>query len=159
METWKLPPKAKIYEAMSAVADNRIKITGTTSAEVISSSHDKTYTVVWSEDLTRITSNDNASYWQGYLGYPIVAVLMMRGDITFDSRIAEHLKGIPWKDINKRFRNDYEKAVDSVLSSLEERGVDTGLLTAEIERIMAQLGHLSLKKLPKGAQPPKKWPG
>ncbi|MGO9147029.1 MAG: hypothetical protein ACLQDF_11730 [Desulfomonilia bacterium] len=156
METWKLPPKAKIYEAMSAVADNRIKITGTTSAEVISSSHDKTYIVVWSEDLSRITSNDNASCWQGYLGYPIVAVLMMRGNITFDSRIAEHLKGIPWKDINKRFRNDYEKAVDSVLSSLEERGVDTRILTAEIERIMAQLGHLSLKKLPKGAQPPKK---
>ena len=156
MNTWKLPPKAKIYEAMSAVADNRIKITGKTNAEVTSSSHDKTYTVVWSNDLTRITSNDNASYWQGYLGYPIVAVLMMRGDVTFDIQIAEHLKGVPWKDINKRFRNDYEKAVDSVLSSLEEKGIDTSILTAEIERIMAQLGHLSLKKLPKGARPPKK---
>jgi hypothetical protein len=159
MEIWKLPPKAKIYEAMSAVADNRIKITGKTSAEVTSSSHDKTYTVAWSEDLTGITSNDNASYWQGYLGYPIVAVLMMRGDVTFDRVVAGHLKGIPWKDINKRFRNDYEKAVASVLISLEEKGIDTRILTTEIERIMDQLGHLSLKKLPKGPRPPKERSG
>ena len=74
---WKLPPIAKVYEALSAVADGRVRITGDTAAQVTSSTRDKTYTVHWSPDLAHITANDNASHWQGYTGYPIIAVLFV----------------------------------------------------------------------------------
>jgi hypothetical protein len=155
METWKLPPKAKIYEAMSAVADNRITITGTTSAEVTSSSHDKTYTVVWSEGLTGITSNDNASYWQSYIGYPIIAVLMVLGRLDFDGRVAQALSGIAWKKMNRRFRNDYDKAVESVLLNLD---VEPGLrrtVVSEVDKIFNHLETLELEALPRRRRPPK----
>jgi hypothetical protein len=147
MDSWKLPPKAKIYEALSAVADNRVKITSETSAIVTSSSLDKNYTVTWSEDLTQITSNDNASHWQGYVGYPIVAVLLVKGKMNFDREIAGHLAGIVWKKVNKQFKNDYDKAVESVLASLEEKGIDTRSIRDEVERIMTQIEQLALKKL------------
>jgi hypothetical protein len=152
-QTWKLPPKAKIYEALSAVADNRVKITGETMAEVASSSYDKTYHVEWSPDFTQITSDDNASFWQGYLGYPILAVLMIKGRLTFDKGIAESLAGVPWKKINKQYRNDYDKAVQSVLDSLEAKGSDTRTIRDEADRIMTRLEELSLKKLPRKTRP------
>ena len=91
MSTWKMPPKAKIYEALSAVADKRVFITGRSTAQVHSSSRDKTYDVEWSENMHEITSNDNASYWQGYTGYPIIAVLMETGKLSFEPRIAQLL--------------------------------------------------------------------
>ena len=45
MSTWKMPPKAKVYEALSTVADQRVTIIGPSTAQVQSSSHDKTYDV------------------------------------------------------------------------------------------------------------------
>jgi hypothetical protein len=155
VETWNLPPQAKIYEAMSAIADGRVKITGETSAAVTSSSYDKTYTVTWSEDFTRISSNDNASFWQGYLGYPIIAVLMVIGRLEYKHELTESLKGIPWKKINKEFKNDYNKAIKSVLVPLKDKGVDTDAFNDEVQRIMTQIQDLSLKKLPRKTRPPK----
>ncbi|HPJ94926.1 MAG TPA: hypothetical protein PLU81_12450 [Deltaproteobacteria bacterium] len=155
MEGWKLPPKAKIYEALSAVADGRVSRTGANTAEVISSSGTKSYTVEWNDDVSAVTSNDNASYWQGYLGYPIMAVLMHLGRLAYDSTIALHLAGIPWKQINKQFKNDYDKAVGSVLTLLEEKGVNTQAIQDEADRIMSQTEQLSLGKLPRRKRPPK----
>lgn len=149
MEKWRLPPEPKVYEALSAVADGRVKLTGKTAAEVTSSSLDKTYTVRWDEGFTRITSNDNASFWQGYLGYPIIAVLMETGRLSYDKDIAKHLSGIPWKKINKQFRNDYQRAVDFVLKGLEEKGIDARAVRAEAGRIMTRLMELNLEKMPR----------
>lgn len=155
METWKLPPIAKIYEALTALADGRVKRTGTNTAEVISSSGTKNYAVEWNDDISAITSNDNASYWQGYMGYPILAVLMLLGRITCDTALAGSLAGIPWKQINRQFKNDYDKAVESILSSLEEKGTDPRVIRDETARIMSQVEQLSLGKLPRRKRPPK----
>ena len=94
---WKVPPKAKIYEALTAVADGRVKLKGGQTAEVLSSDGTKTYIVEWSSDLGGITSNDNASYWQRYIGYPIIAVLMVLGRLDFDGTVTQALSGIAWK--------------------------------------------------------------
>ncbi len=147
---WKKPPQAKIYEALSAIADGRVKLLEGQSAEVASSDQSKTYSVAWSEDLNAFTSNDNASYWQGYMGYPLIAVLMLLGKIDFSREAAGLLAGIPWKQLNKRFRNDYAKAVASVLSDLEatRRGARE-MITAEVDRTMAQIEALELEKLPR----------
>lgn len=155
MESWKLPPKAKIYEALSAVADGRVSRAGAHTAEVISSSGTKSYTVEWNDDVSAVTSNDNASYWRGHLGYPILAVLMHLGRLSYDSTIAGHLAGIPWKQINKQFKNDYDKAVGSVLTVLEEKGVSTQAIRDEVDRIMSEIEQLPLGKLPRRKRPPK----
>ena len=149
MALWKLPPKAKIYEALSAVADGRVTMHENKTAEVVSSGGDKTYQVEWSDDLTQITSNDNASYWQGYTGYPILAVLMILGKLQFNNDIARHLAGIRWKEINKKFKRDYDKAVDSVLTELESRGISRELIESEIDHIRIHLESLKLSRLPR----------
>jgi hypothetical protein len=145
---WKHPPLEKVYEALSAVADGRVEIRDKNEAGVVSSSGTKTYTVRWSDDGTGITSNDNASHWQGYLGYPILAVLMVRGTLKYDQETARLLSGIPWKEINKRFRNDYAAAVDYVLSSLKEKGADAEKIRREAASIWKQVHGLSLEKMP-----------
>ncbi len=155
MGGWKVLPQAKIYEALTAVADGRIKLKGNEIAEVLSSDGAKTYIVEWSADLRQITSNDNASYWQGYIGYPIIAVLMALGRLDFDGRVAQALSGIAWKQTNRRFRNDYDKAVQSVLLNLD---VESGLrqrVVSEVDKIFARLETLELAALPRLRRPPK----
>jgi len=146
MSTWKMPPKAKIYEALSAVADQRVSITGPTAAQVQSSSHDKLYDVEWSDDISEITSNDNASHWQGYIGYPIIAVLLKIGKLSFNIHIAELLAGVPWKVINDQFKRDYDKAINHVLDQIEEKGGNRTEIGQEVEKIYEQLSTLGLQR-------------
>ena len=124
MTAWKMPPVAKVYEALSAIAEGRVRITAPGRAEVVSSAGDKTYAVTWSEDGRQISSNDNASMWQGYTGYPIIAVLLATGRIPYDPAVAALLAGVPWHDLNERFKRDYDAAVESVLYDIESRGGD-----------------------------------
>ena len=72
---WKNPPKIKVYEALGCIADNRIEV-NENEAKVYSSSREKYYTVKY--DRNSIMSNDNGSYWVGYLGYPSIALLMKK---------------------------------------------------------------------------------
>jgi len=72
--SWKMPPLIKVYEALGALGDGRVRIVDSRRALVTSSDGTKTYEVETSEDGREISSNDNASYWQGYLGYPAIAV-------------------------------------------------------------------------------------
>ena len=137
------------------MADGRVKLKGGETAEVLSSDRTKTYIVEWSADLRRITSNDNASYWQGYIGYPIIAVLMVLGRLDFDETVAQALSGIAWKQMNRRFRNDYDKAVESVLLNLD---VESGLrqtVASEVDKIFSQIETLDLEALPRRRRPPK----
>lgn len=61
--------EAKIYEALSAIIDKRVVEIDKNTYHVLSSDHSKYYTVINEGDL--YTSNDNATYWQHYAGYPI----------------------------------------------------------------------------------------
>ena len=140
MAPWKLPPRAKVFEAFTAVADGRVRVTGPGSATVVSSGGDKTYDVEWSEDGRTITANDNASYWQGYLGYPILAVLLARGELRADEDAVAALAGVPWHDLNKRFKRDYDAAVAHVLGELEERGGDPALVEREVDAVLDAAG-------------------
>jgi hypothetical protein len=155
MAFWKTPPKAKVYEALSAVADGRVTIVGDYTAEVYSSDQSKSYSVEWTKDVEGITSNDSASYWQGYLGYPILAVLMVLGRLAYDREVAGWLAGIPWKKVNTQYKNDYDQAVEFVLSSLEDADAKRAMVTAEMDRIYQQVEALRLVKLPRRKLPPK----
>jgi hypothetical protein len=152
---WKLPPAAKIYEAFGAVADDRVHVTGPDSAEVESSGRDRTYTVEWTVDLGSVTANDNASYWQGYVGYPIVAVLLTLGVLRADEHVVGQLAGIQWHELNARFKRDYDAAVGSVLTALAQQGADRARIEAEVAGVMAQLATLELERTGRGRRPPK----
>lgn len=143
---WRFPPRAKVYEALSAVADNRV-IIGDGKARVVSSSGTKTYDVEWVDQGKRIISNDNASYWQGYAGYPIIAVLMVLGKLPYDEELARKLAGIHWKELNKQHNNNYDKAVEAVLRQLQTKGTDPATIVTMAEKILESLKNLDIEKL------------
>jgi hypothetical protein len=105
---WSRPPLNKVYEALGAIGDKRIEVDGNT-AKVYSSSRNKYYDVIYDPANFTISSNDNASYYVGYLGYPAIAMLLMKSSVTYDPKLAKYLTGFAWKDINQKFKNDYEK--------------------------------------------------
>jgi hypothetical protein len=71
--------------------------------------------VKYDPDKRAIMMNDNGCYRNGYLGYPGIAFLMMKGVILYDPEYAFMLKGIPRKDINQKFNNDFDKAIEYIL--------------------------------------------
>jgi len=133
---WKMPPLVKVYEALGALADRRVERADDGSWRVASSMGDKRYTVEVGADGREIAANDNASYWQGYLGYPAVAVLLARGLRACEPSALEALKGIPWKEINRRNRNDWERTVADVERIASERGNDATALRRTTESIL-----------------------
>lgn len=154
MTPWKLPPPAKVYEAFSALADGRVRVEEPGRAAVRSSGGEKTYTVEWTGDVEAVTSNDNASYWQGYLGYPIVAVLIALGKVRADEAVTRALAGIRWKELNARFKRDYDAAVVHVLEELAERGEERERIVREVDGVMRQLAELTLERRGRGRRPP-----
>ena len=148
---WDTPPITKIYEALGAVADNRLKINGNT-AECFSSSGNKFYDVIYNPEQNSIMTNDNGSYWKGYLGYPAIAYLLQKGILPYREELSSHLKGIKWKDINQKFQNDFEKALTSILESLDTN------TKAELEEytnfLQTKIIELKLGKLGKKIKPP-----
>jgi hypothetical protein len=114
---------------------------------VVSSAGDKTYTVRWSPDLTQITANDNASHWQGYTGYPIIAVLLVLKKLDYDPVIARALAGVPWNALNAQYKRDYDAAIAHVLDGIAAVGGQPDAVGREAERIFDQLRELELYRL------------
>lgn len=150
---WPLPPTIKILEALGAVADGRIEVTGDRAA-VRSSSGGKAYDVVMDPATNAITANDNATYWKGYLGYPVIAFLLATGRVSYDAEIAQALVGIAWKDVNTRFKNDFAKTEAYVHELAAERGIPPERLDAEVARILAGMDALRLEKTGRATKPP-----
>ena len=142
-EAWKMPPLIKIYEAIGALGDGRVRLEDEHRAFVTSSEGDKTYEVEISGDGHQISSNDNGSYWQGYLGYPAIAVLLARGLYRPPANVIDALAGIPWKEINRRFKNDYDKTLTEVNSLAEASGHDPDAIRIEADAVMAALQKLA----------------
>ncbi|HEX5642805.1 MAG TPA: hypothetical protein VFZ86_10790, partial [Thermoleophilia bacterium] len=99
-------------------------------------------------------SNDNASYWQGYLGYPVLAVLLARGVLHADAAAVDAMAGVPWYDLNTRFKRDYEAAVARVLGELSAHGGDPALVEREVAAVLDQLAALDLRRASRGRRPP-----
>jgi hypothetical protein len=150
---WRIPPILKVYEALGCIADKRIEIDGN-EAKVHSSSKGKFYTVIYDEDTNSIMANDNGSYWKNYLGYPAIAFLMLKGIIKYNKKYEEALKGIVWKDMTAKFKNDTEKAEEFVFNLVKERGFDLDELFAEIETIYNQIKELRIEMLGDKMLPP-----
>lgn len=111
----KMPPIAKIYEAYSCLADNRITLENN-EATVTSSDGKKNYKIKWNKN--DYSSTDNASYWQGYPGYPILAVLMLQNKLSYSKEIIPFFKDINWHALNDKYKRDYDKAIEEALDSI-----------------------------------------
>jgi len=151
---WKLPPDIKIYEALGAVADGRIEMVNDTEAKVYSSSRGKFYTVTYDPKTRAIMANDNGSYWQGYLGYPSIAFLMQIRVIAFERKYAEALKDIAWKDVNTKFKNDFDKTVEYIHELLREKKLSVEEFLNEVVNIRKRIEKLNLSLLGKKIKPP-----
>lgn len=117
-----MPPIEKIYEAWSAVAQCRVKfLTPAESlcgqAKVTSSNGEKEYLVSW--DNNTYASNDNATYWQRYPGYPVLAILMIQQKLPYSPPLAEIFRSVNWNAINKKAGRDYAKALALVCNNLK----------------------------------------
>lgn len=135
----KLTPIEKVYEAWTALADNRVKMHDG-YADVNSSDGEKSYIVKFQGDT--YSSDDNATYWQGYPGYPVIAVLMLQGKLPYDAEEAALWKNINWTALNKKYRNNYAKAVEEVG---EERGIDLTKSSEAANRVMDTLSGLPIQ--------------
>jgi len=148
---WKHPPIIKIYEALGAIADGRVEVGGNT-AKVFSSSGNKFYDVSYDKEKNAIMANDNGSYWKGYLGYPAIAFLMKTGVLSFDEKTASLLENIAWKDINQKFKNDFDKTLEFILSSKSDAKKES--LKELADKIDEEIKVLDLNLLGKKVLPP-----
>lgn len=149
---WKIPPIIKVYEALGAIADERITVVRNI-AKIVSSSGGKTYEVIYNDGEQAITANDNGSYWQGYLGYPAIAFLMKKGVLKYDEDIAQLFKGIAWKDINTKFKDDYVKTEAYLKEQLGEQSWSNA--QEFTKDTLVQIQELNLNKFPSKNKPPK----
>lgn len=134
---WVLPRIEKIPEAYSAIADERVVLYDG-YARVSSSDYAREYTITW-DDQNTYTSNDNASYYHGNLGYPVIAVLMKQGKIIPENAIVDLFKGINWKELNTKNKNKYDVVVQGILDDFAADGKDVDVIRAEFEKTYDQL--------------------
>lgn len=134
----KMPPIAKIYEAYTCIADNRIEIKENV-ATVSSSDGKKKYTIKWKDN--NYTSNDNATFWQGYPGYPVLAVLMLQNKLNYKKEIANLFTNINWHELNDKHKRDYNAAVEEVLENIN---YDSASIKEETEKIYEEIKNLDI---------------
>lgn len=134
----KIPPIAKIYEAYSCITDNRIEMKEN-MAIVHSSDSKKTYEVKWQEN--NYSSTDNASFWQGYPGYPIIAVLMLQKNLPYYEECIPYFKNINWHSLNEKYKRDYDAAIEEVLNTIN---YDTNKIKEETEKTYEILKNMEI---------------
>lgn len=138
-----LPPRIKILEALGAIADNRVRKINE-HYEVISSERDRIYTVKIDND--EVFSDDNGTKFRNYIGYPIIAVLMIEGKLPFNKRLSEALKDIEWRKLNEKYKNYYlvEKIVKNIC---KEKGVSEDEINKFIDQTLNELRKYSFYKV------------
>ena len=145
----KFPPIEKILEAYTAIADGHVKLEND-QALVTSSNETKTYTVTFHDNT--YTSNDNASYWQGYLGYPGIVVLMLQGKLPYDKELAQQFAGVDWNKINQEYKRNYAQTADAVMTA---KGIGKKKAETELHHVYDTLKQLPINVKRGSLRPPK----
>lgn len=138
------PPRIKVLEALGSIADGRVRFAGDREAIVGSSMGDREYRVYVDVERSEAYSDDNGTRFRGYVGYPIIAVLMLRGVLPYDERIAKALRGLPWRELNERFKR-YAIVEGIVKREAEKRGVQPRDIDGFIDAVLKRLSELRLR--------------
>jgi hypothetical protein len=124
----RLPPKIKVLEAAGSIADGRVRVLEDRGSKVVavveSSMGDRSYNVVieiTGPKLIVASSNDNGTRFRGYIGYPIISLLMIKGLIPRDQEVEEALKGIPWRVLNEQYKS-YERVLEEIIARVKATG-------------------------------------
>lgn len=141
-----------IYEALSAIADNRFDMISDRKARCTSTSKGKYYEIEMIGNT--IMSNDNMAYYRGEISYPMVAMFLEKDMYPYDKEILKYFVGIKWKDINQKNKNDYMKSVGEVLDNLNSKGVDIKHIQNEVKRIFSELLDTTFQLLGERKVPP-----
>ncbi len=139
----KIPPRIKVLEALGSIADRRIIALDEKRAKVISSEKNREYFVYLDLEKNIAFSNDNGTILKGYIGYPIIAFLMIKKVLPFDEKIADALSQIPWKKLNEKYKN-YSIVEKIVKDIAKKRGIEINLLEKFVEEVMKKISNLSL---------------
>jgi hypothetical protein len=83
----------------------------------------------------------------------MIAYLMLIGKIPYQQKLLEDFKDIYWEDINKKFKNDYDKSIKIVLGELKSEGKDVDFIREEIQKIYNFVCKLEIKTLGKLQRP------
>ncbi len=146
MSTLRLPPKIKVLEAVSAIAAGRVERASSRRYVVTSSDGSRKYTVYVDPEKGLAYSDDNGTRLRGYIGYPIIAALMLEGIIPYNERIGKALQDVPWRKLNEKYKK-YAIVERIVKSIAEKRGVPVSEIDSYILDVLEKLKRLSLKKL------------
>lgn len=141
-----LPPRIKVLEAAGAVAGGRVKIISENEAEVRASEGDRVYRVFTDIKSGLVSSNDNGTTYRNYVGYPIIAFMMIRGVLPYDSEIGETLKDVRWRSLNEQYRS--YRIVESIIKNkLRERGISEKRVDEFIKDVFEKLSGYSFRKM------------
>ena len=144
MKFLRLPPRIKILEALGAIADDRIKLLNDRKARVVSSDGSREYSVYVDLEKGVAYSSDNGTKLRGYIGYPIIAFLMLKGALPYDPDIAKAMKGIPWRMLNERYRR-YAIVETIVKEKARKMGIDPRYIDGFVDKVMERLKELRLR--------------
>ncbi len=159
---WKIPHKIKIYEALGAIADNRLEISSS-GVKLYSSSRNKFYSIVYDSKTNSIMCNDNASYFEETLGYPAIAYLMEVGEIDYNKLYSQALKNIYWKELNSKYDKNkgkgvpnynFDKVVEEIQILLEKKEINIVGFNDYVEKVMQQIIKKKFKILGDKKHPP-----
>jgi len=144
----RLPPRIKVLEAAGALGDGRVEAWddgGVWRGRVVSSTGERVYrvAVVLEGGRGRAYSDDNGTRLRGYVGYPIIALLMLKGVLPRDPEVEGALSGVAWKRLNEKYRR-YWLVEKIVLGWAERRGVPRDRVLGFVGRVMEALGGLEL---------------
>ncbi len=140
----RLPPRIKVLEALGAIADGRVKILDGQRAIVNSSDYTRVYHVYFDEAKSLVYSDDNGTIFRGYVGYPIIAFLMLKGLLPFDEKIASALKGIEWRKLNEKYKK-YSIVEQIVKSRAKSRGVMPWIIDRFVIQVFSELRRKTLR--------------
>lgn len=163
---WTQPPVIKIYEALGALADQRMEviksdwwlfgdISGVVKAKVYSSSREKYYDVEYNESQNAIMTNDNGSYRKWYLGYPAITLLLSLWKLSLRQEYSEVLKWILWKELNTKNNNDFDKTITEIDELLVQQWVNMSDFRSYLSEIESEISQLALNLLWSKKLPPK----
>ena len=149
---YKIPIIEKVYEAYSTIADDRIRFEENKFL-VYSSDYSKFYIITKYNDT--YISNDKMSFWNKTIGYPILAIMMLNGEIAYNKEIALYFKDINWKKLNTEYNNDYVKTGQIILDNLKNQKIDVQKIIEETEKVYSQIKELKIEYIKSKIFPPK----
>lgn len=145
----RMPPRIKVLEAASALGGGRVRVIGDSQdivrGVVASSDGTREYQVILRPSRNRVFeaySTDNGTRLRGYIGYPIIAVMMHQGVLPRDSYVERVLSNVPWRALNERFKK--YSMVERYLREEALPDADWGRIEEFRARVLSELRRLRI---------------